>query len=154
MEELTLANLRVNKKAKKKAKRVGRGNASGHGTYSTRGLKGQRARSGGRSGLKRRGLRQLLRNKPKIGGFRSPYPKMVTVNLDQLESNFGAGEIVNAQKLINKYLIKSAKTGVKILGDGKLTKKLEVIADGFSKSAKEAIIKAGGRVQLISPDKK
>lgn len=154
MEELTLHNLKFNKKAKKRRKRVGRGNASGHGTYSTRGLKGQKARSGGRSGLKRRGLRQLLRNKPKIGGFRSPYPKMVTVNLDQLEKNFAAGEIVDAKKLIDKYLIKSARTGLKILGNGKLTKKLVVIADGFSESAKKAIIEAGGRVQLASPDKK
>ncbi|MFA6254919.1 MAG: hypothetical protein WC675_02675 [Patescibacteria group bacterium] len=55
MSELTLHNLKVNKKARKKSKRVGRGNASGHGTYSTRGLKGQKSRSGGKGGLKRRG---------------------------------------------------------------------------------------------------
>jgi len=154
MSELTLHNLKVNKKARKKSKRVGRGNASGHGTYSTRGLKGQKSRSGGKGGLKRRGLKQLLRNKPKIGGFRSLKPKMVIVNLDQLESSFEAGELINAKKLIAKNLIKTAKTGVKILGDGKLTKKFTVSADSFSESAKKAIIEAGGQVQLASQDKK
>ncbi len=153
MSELTLHNLKVNRKARKKPKRVGRGNASGHGTYSTRGLKGQRSRSGGKSGLKRRGLKQLLRNKPKIGGFKSLKPKKVIVNLDQLESSFESGELVNAKKLIAKNLIKTAKTGVKILGDGKLTKKFTVFADSFSESAKKAIIEAGGQIQLANQDK-
>ncbi|MFA6322418.1 MAG: 50S ribosomal protein L15 [Candidatus Buchananbacteria bacterium] len=148
MSELSLHNLKVNKKAQKKAKRVGRGNASGHGTYSTRGLKGQRARSGGRRGLQRFAMALALRNKPKIGGFKSLYAKLDVVNLDQLESNFGNGEIVNVKKMIEKNLIKSAKSGVKILGKGTLTKKLTVSAHAFSETAKEAIIKAGGKVQL------
>jgi large subunit ribosomal protein L15 len=79
---------------------------------------------------------------------------MVIVNLDQLESSFEAGELINAKKLIAKNLIKTAKTGVKILGDGKLTKKFTVSADSFSESAKKAIIEAGGQVQLASQDKK
>jgi len=148
MAELTLHNLKVKKGAKKKPRRVGRGNASGSGTYSGRGLKGQRSRSGGKKGLKRRGLRQLLKNKPKIGGFKSLKPKMVTVNLDQLEKSFESGEIVNNKKLISKNLIKSAKTGVKVLGRGKLTKKLTVVADNFSESAKKAIIDTGGSVKV------
>jgi large subunit ribosomal protein L15 len=150
MSELTLHNLKVKKGAKKRPRRVGRGNASGRGTYSGRGLKGQRSRSGGKSGLKRRGLRQLLRNKPKIGGFKSLKPKMETVNLEQLEKNFEASEIVNAKKLIAKNLIGSVKKGVKILGSGKLNKKLTVIADSFSESAKKAIIKAGGKPEIRS----
>jgi len=154
MSELTLHNLQVNRKAIKKSKRVGRGNASGHGTYSTRGLKGQKSRSGGKGGLKRRGLKQLLRNKPKIGGFKSLKPKMVIVNLDQLEKSFESGELINTKKLIAKNLIKTAKPGVKILGEGKLTKKFTVIADGFSESAKKAIIEAGGQAQLTGQDKK
>lgn len=147
MTELTLHNLTVNKKSKKNPKRVGRGNASGHGTYSTRGLKGQKSRSGGSKGLRRWALVLQLKSKPKIGGFRSLRPKLAAVNISRLESNFAAGEIVNAKKLIEKNLIKSAKTGVKILGDGRLTKKLTVFADSFSKPAKEAIIKAGGQAQ-------
>jgi len=153
MTELNLHNLQINKKSKKKRKRLGRGNASGHGTYSGRGLKGQRARSGGKKGLKRRGLKQLLRNKPKIGGFKSLGPKMAIVNIDQLEKNFGAGEIINANKLIAKNIIKSARSGLKILGNGKLTKKLTVAADSFSESAKKAIMEVGGTAQLVSQDK-
>lgn len=149
MAELTLHNLKINKAAKKKAKRVGRGNASGHGTYSGRGLKGQKSRSGGKSGLKRRGLRQLLRNKPKIGGFKSLRSKLAVVNLDDLEKNFEAGELINDKKLLAKNLIKTNKFGVKILGEGKLTKKLIVIADSFSESAKKGIIEAGGSIKLI-----
>ena len=148
MSELTLHNLKVEKGAKKRPQRVGRGNASGRGTYSGRGLKGQRSRSGGKRGLKRKGLRQLLRNKPKIGGFKSLKPKMETVNLEQLEKSFEVGEVVNAKKLIAKNLISPAKKGVKILGNGKLTKRLTVIADSFSESAKKAIIKAGGKAEI------
>lgn len=149
MAELTLHNLKVDRRAKHKPKRVGRGNASGHGTYSGRGLKGQKSRSGGKGGLKRRGLRQLLRNKPKIGGFKSLKPKMKTVNIDQLDKAFEAGEIVTSKKLLAKNLIKDNKSGVKVLGQGKLTKKLTVVADSFSESAKKAIIEAGGIIKLI-----
>lgn len=148
MSELTLNNLKINKKAKKSPKRVGRGNASGHGTYSTRGLKGQRSRSGGKRGLQRFAMALKLRSKPKIGGFKSLYLKYDIVNLDQLEANFENGEIVNVTKLIAKNLIKSAKNGVKILGKGQLSKKLTVSAHAFSETAKEAIIKAGGKIQL------
>lgn len=150
MAEITLHNLKINKKARKKAKRVGRGNASGSGTYSGRGLKGQRSRSGGKSGLKRRGLKQMLKSKPKIGGFKSLKPKMETVNLDRLEVAFNDGELVNSKKLIAKNLIKTAKNGVKVLGNGKLTKKLTVIVNNFSKSAKKAIIEAGGKAEIKS----
>ena len=151
MAELSLHNLKAKKR--KKAKRFGRGNASGRGSYSGRGIKGQRARSGGRRGLKRRGLMGLLRNKPKLGGFKSLQPKMETVNVEKLEENFEAGEIVNAKKLMAKSLIKDNRRGVKILGEGQLTKKLTVVADDFSESAKGAIIKAGGNVKLVSQDR-
>ncbi len=150
MTEITLDNLKISRGSKRKAKRVGRGNASGHGTYSTRGLKGQRSRSGGRKGLKRFGLNSMVRNKPKIGGFKSLYVKPEVVNLDQLEARFNAGEIVNVKRLIEKNLISSPKNGVKVLGKGKLTKKLTVAANSFSETAKDAIIKAGGKIQLLS----
>src|SRR3989338_1388867 len=150
MVELTLDNLKINFGAKKKRKRVGRGNASGHGTYSGRGLKGQRARSGGKKGLKLRGLKQLLKNKPKIGGFKSQKGKFVIINLDQLEKNFSANEIVNPAKIIAKGLTLEIKNGIKILGQGKLTKKLNVLANAFSESAKKAIMEVGGQAQLVS----
>lgn len=149
MPELSLHNLKINKKARSKPKRRGRGDASGRGTYSGRGLKGQRSRSGGKSGLKRRGLKQLLQSKPKLGGFKSLKPKMAIINLDQLEKSFETGELVNPKKLIAKFLIKRSKSGVKILGNGKLTKKLTVTANSFSEVAKKAIIEAGGTAELI-----
>lgn len=148
--ELALHNLKLAQGSKKKKKRVGRGDASGRGSYSGRGLKGQKARSGGKRGLSRRGLKSLLRNKPKIGGFKSLKPKMVIVNINQLERNFAATEIVNIKNLLAKNLIKTSKAGVKVLGEGRLTKNLTVVVDAFSESAKKAIIEAGGTAILRS----
>jgi len=147
---LGLNNLQVSSGNKKTRRRVGRGNASGHGTYSSRGQKGQRSRSGGRRGLKRRGLKNFLRSKPKLGGFRSLKAKLLPVNLDQLERIFESGEVITPKKLLAKNLLRTVKPGIKILGDGKLTKKFTVVADAFSESAKKAIIEAGGRVELLA----
>ncbi|OGY46626.1 MAG: 50S ribosomal protein L15 [Candidatus Buchananbacteria bacterium RIFCSPHIGHO2_01_FULL_47_11b] len=147
---VSLHNLKPNKGSIKKKKRVGRGNASGHGTYSTRGQKGQRSRAGGSGGLFRRGITQLLRNKPKLGGFTSPYPKLQAVNIGLLERTFESGEVVTAKKLLEKNIIKSVKPGIKILGDGKLTKKLTVQAAAFSKTAEKAIVEAGGTAKIAT----
>jgi large subunit ribosomal protein L15 len=150
MTQLTLHNLKINPGAKKKARRVGRGNASGRGTYSGRGLKGQRSRSGGKKGLKRRGLKYILKSKPKIGGFKSLKPKLAIVNLKQLEKNFSSDQLVNLKILQAKKLIDHQATKVKILGNGKLTKKLKISAQAFSQSAKKAIIAAGGQIQQVN----
>ncbi|MFC1687958.1 50S ribosomal protein L15 [Patescibacteria group bacterium] len=133
--------------SKKKRKRIGRGNASGHGTYATRGLKGQRSRSGGRRGLKRRGLKQFLLQLPKKRGFTSHYPNVQSVNIKDLESTFRSGDRVTPEKLLQAGLITSMKNGVKILGHGTLKKKLFVVADAYSQSAESAIKKTGGRTQ-------
>lgn len=151
---LGLHNLRPAKGARKKRKRVGRGNASGHGTYSGRGMKGQRARSGGKGGLKLKGFKQRIQQTPKLRGFKSYKPKMETVNLRDLELKFKDGDVVNPQKLVEVNLIKDTRSGVKILGDGKLTKKLVVRANAFSKSAERGIVEAGGRIELISEEMK
>lgn len=148
--EINLHSLRPATGATKKKKRIGRGNASGHGSYSTRGQKGQRARSGGAGGLKRKGLVQMLKSKPKIGGFKSLRPKLITVNIKDLDRVFAAGETADAKKMIARNLIKTGRPAIKVLGDGRLTKKLTVIADRFSASAREAIVKAGGEARLIS----
>jgi len=146
---ITLSNLKNFPKSKKRPKRVGRGNSSGHGTYSGRGQKGQRARSGGKKGLKLKGIKPIIKRLPKLGGFKSIQPKMAIVNLENLEKNFSDGDLITPEKLLEKNLIKSLKTGVKILGRGKLSKKLIVQAYAFSKSAENAIKKAGGEVRLI-----
>lgn len=144
---LSLSNLKA--AARKKRKRVGRGDSSRQGTYSGRGQKGQRARSGGRHGLKRRGLKQFLQQIPKQRGFQSFYPGFLVVNLSDLEKKFKEGELVTVARMRHAGLLKDQGRRVKILGQGTLTKKLNVQAHGFSKSAKDAIIKAGGTVVII-----
>lgn len=144
---LKLYNLRPARGAKKNKKRIGRGDSSGHGTYSTRGQKGQRARSGGRGGLKLKGLKSGIQSIPKLGGFKSLRPKLAIVNLDILRENYKNGDIVDASSLWQKGLSDS-KYGVKILGNGTINKKLTIIGLKMSKSAVAAIEKAGGKVIL------
>lgn len=147
---LGLHNLEVNKGAKKRKKsRVGRGNASGHGTYSTRGIKGQRSRSGGKKSLKRFGMKTIRQSTPKYKGMKSlRLPKQI-INLNILNKNFNDGDVVDPEILFKKQLVNSNKLAVKILGKGNLKKKLKVQAHQFSTSAKEAIIKIGGEITVL-----
>ncbi|MFA5069918.1 MAG: 50S ribosomal protein L15 [Patescibacteria group bacterium] len=139
----------VKSQSKRKIKRVGRGDSSGHGTYAGRGLKGQRSRSGGKNGLFKLGLQPTLRGIPKKRGFKSLYPKKAVVNLDELDKNFKEGEKVTFDILLEKKIATYSPMGLKILGSGKLTKKLQVTASAFSKKAKEAIVKAGGEAREV-----
>jgi large subunit ribosomal protein L15 len=134
----------------KKRKRVGRGGKLG-GT-SGKGHKGQKARSGGfiRIGFEG-GQMPLFRRLPKRGfnnhNFRD---EVVIVNLDQLEKAFDANSLVTKDVLLEKGLIKSCKGALlKILGTGKLSKKLTIQADSFSKSAVKAIEDCGGEARVI-----
>lgn len=148
---LNLSNLKPAKGANKRRKKVGRGGK--RGTYSGRGLKGQRSRSGGKSGLKALGLKKTLQRIPKKRGFKSLKPKMEVVNLSNL-NKFNNGEKVNDRVLLKIGLISTVNNGVKVLGNGKIGKKLIITADAFSKSAEKAIIKAGGEVIIKSKDVK
>lgn len=143
---LNLSNLKPAKGSAKKRRRVGRGGK--RGAYSGRGMKGQRARSGGKKGLKALGFKQTLQRIPKSRGFKSLQAKMAIINLFDLEKKFNDGEAVDFKRLINTGLVKTAKNGVKILGNGKLTKKLTVVASAFSASAKKAIEEIGGRIEI------
>ncbi len=118
-------------------KRVGRGGK--RGTYSGRGLKGQRARSGGRRGLKRLGLKPLMTQTHKLRGFKSPHPKPETVNLKDLQKHFKDGDVVTPGILLKKGLIKTTSKGVKILGVGKLTHKITAKGCSLSKTASEHV---------------
>ena len=137
----------------KKRKRVGRGGKLG-GT-STRGSKGQKARSGGAPARGYEGGQMpLARRMPKRGFNNTQFAKDVEiVSLDSLNEHFNDGDQVTLEVLHSKSIIKNIKrrpaVQVKILGDGKLTKKLIIIADAFSKSAVEAIKNAGGEARLI-----
>lgn len=121
---LSLNTIKQAKGSSKKKKRVGRGNASGHGTYSTRGLKGQKSRSGV-SNLKRLGMKKQLLKIPKVRGFKSAQPKNQVVSVKSINSNFKDNEIVNPTFLFEKKLISSATSPVKILGKEKLTVKVK-----------------------------
>lgn len=112
---LSLNIIKKSKGGSQKKKRVGRGNSSGHGTYSTRGLKGQKSRSGA-SGLKRLGMKKQLLQIPKARGFKSLAPKNQVISVATINQNYKENEVVNPTTLVEKGLIKSAELPVKILG--------------------------------------
>lgn len=149
---MRLHNLTYNPGAKKKPKRVGRGPGSGHGKTSCRGHKGQKARSGGGVPAWFEGGQTPLHRRVPKRGFKNPNAKLYTeVNVGTLEAYFDAGEVVTPDVLLERRVIsKIEKSGVKVLGDGELTKPLTVIAHAFSKSAKEKIERAGGKAEVIS----
>lgn len=151
---LSLHNLEKSKDNRRPKKRVGRGNSSGVGTYSSRGLKGQKARSGGKSGIAGRAIKGYLLRIPKVRGFKSIHKSMVAINLGDLEKSFKAGQTVNDRAMLKAGLIQSLDSGVKILSSGKLTKNLVIEANAFSKSAKEKIEAAGGKAILVKKAKK
>lgn len=142
---LTLENLKPNKGSRKEKKRVGRGLGS-TGSYSGRGVKGQRARSGGRAGLKLKGLRPLMLSTPKSRGFSRAIARPKVVNVEDLAKNFANGTKVNPRLLVKKGLISDASSGVKILGNGEIGVSLKIEECKVSKIAKEKIEKAGGTV--------
>ncbi len=139
---MQIHELKIGKR--KNRKRVGR--SGKRGTYSGRGMKGQKSRSGvSIDPLFEGGRSSLMERLKKMPGFKSPHPKKININLNDLEKNFKNGDVVNMDSLVKIGLIDKikAKQGVKILGDGKLTKKLSIDKKILmSKSAKEAIEKA------------
>lgn len=143
---LELHTIKSSVGAKKKRKRVGRGNASGHGTYSTRGLKGQKSRSGV-SNLKRLGMKMTLMRTPKKRGFKSIKRKDQVVNIIDINNNFKNGDLINPKSLMDKALIDNTKVEVKILGKGELKlNKLQLENVKMSKSVVDQVKKNGGMV--------
>ena len=132
-----------------KAYRKGRGNGSGNGKTGGRGQKGQWSRSGGgvRVGFEG-GQMPLARRIPKRG-FNNIFAKpLEAVNVSVLEK-FEDGAVVDAKALLEKGILSKCEYGVKILGNGSITKKLTVQASAFSASAKEKIEAAGGKAEVI-----
>ena len=130
-------------------KRLGRGIGSGLGKTSGKGHKGAKARSGGgkRPGFEG-GQMTLIRRLPKRGFTNKWRTEYVAINVDRLEI-FEDGMTVTPVELIQYGIIKNVQDGVKILGNGELTKKLTVQATKFSASAKEKIEAAGGKAEVI-----
>ena len=144
---LSLHTIKPARGSVRKKKRIGRGNASGHGSYSTRGQKGQRSRSGGRNKLKRLGFKQILAATPKHRGFKSAKPKNQVVNLKDLNDNFSAGAKINPASLLKAGLVQNVQKKIKILGQGELTlKNLEFEGVKLSDSVKAQIEKTGGKM--------
>ena len=135
--------------ARKSRNRVGRGPGSGNGKTSGRGQKGQKARSGGgvRLGFEG-GQTPLARRLPKRGFTNFNRKEYAVENVETL-NRFEDGTTVNMALLIEEKIVKKELCGLKVLGNGELTKKLTVQAVKFSKSAKEAIEKAGGTAEEI-----
>ena len=129
-------------------KRKGRGAGTGNGKTAGRGHKGQKARSGGgvRIGFEG-GQMPLARRVPKRG-FNNIFAKpLEIINLSALNA-FNDGDTVTAQVLLDKGILSKCPNGYKVLGNGKITKKLTVEASAFSKSAQEAIEAAGGKAEV------
>ena len=135
---------------KRSRKRIGRGIGSGKGKTCGRGHKGQGSRSGGTTMLLREGGQMpIYRRIPKRGfnnaNFASKYE---IINVSQLE-RFEEGSTINIEQFLQAGLIDSEQSKVKILGDGQLTKKLDISAHKFSKSAEQKIVAVGGKVKVI-----
>ena len=129
--------------------RKGRGSGSGNGKTAGRGQKGQKARSGGHSAPGFEGGQMpLYRRLPKRGFHNRNTKEIIAIDLDYLE-RFDNGAEVSVDSLKESGIVKNPRDGVKILGSGKLTKKLTVKANAFSASAKEKIEALGGKAEVI-----
>lgn len=130
-------------------KRLGRGAGSGTGKTAGRGLNGQKSRPGGGKGAGfEGGQTPLARRLPKLPGFRNPNRvAYIAVNVDRLDAMFNAGDVVDADSLFEKGIIKHTDEPVKVLGNGEITKALTIKVDKISASAKSKVEAAGGKVE-------
>jgi large subunit ribosomal protein L15 len=146
---MELGKLKPKKGARHAKKRVGRGPGSGHGKTAGRGEKGQKSRSGFHRMLGFEGGQMPLHRRLPKRGFTNIFKKVVAVvNVSDLE-RFDNGATIDESALRQAGLVKGQKDGIKILGNGKLTKKLTVHAAKFSQSARRQIEAAGGSCQEI-----
>jgi large subunit ribosomal protein L15 len=145
---MKLHELKPARGAKHRRKRVGRGNASGTGKTSGRGMKGQKAR-GSIPPWFEGGQMPLQRRVPKWGGF-TPRSRVeyAVVNVGRLDDAFETGEAVSPETLVAKQLVRKGSP-VKVLASGELTKALNIKAHKFSKQAKDKIEAAGGSAEVV-----
>lgn len=147
---MELYNLSPAAGSTKEAFRKGRGHGSGNGKTGGRGHKGQKARSGGKVRIGFEGGQMpLARRLPKVGFNNIFATQYAIVNVADLEAAFNAGDVVDTEALKAKGLVKKTLDGVKVLGNGELTKALTVKAAAYSASAKEKIEKAGGKAEVM-----
>lgn len=146
---MKLHELRAAEGSTKAPKRKGRGTATGQGKTAGRGMNGQNSRSGGgvRLGFEG-GQMPLYRRLPKRGFTNIWGTEYTVINVDDL-NRFEAGTVVTPELLKEAGIVKKAKDGIKVLGNGKLEKSVEVKAHKFSKTAIEKIEAAGGKAEVI-----
>lgn len=146
---MNLHELKYNEGARKTTKRLGRGQGSGQGKTAGKGHKGQNARSGGGVAIGfEGGQTPIYKRIPKRGFTNFTRVEYAIVNLDTLNL-FEDGATVDPITLVETGLVKKVKDGIKVLGNGTLTKKLTVKCNKISASAKEAIEKVGGSVEVL-----
>ena len=147
---MKLHDLKPTEGSRKRRKRIGRGDSSGYGKTAGRGEKGQKSRTGSVSRpFFEGGQIPLFRRLPKRG-FKNPDRIVYAlVNLNVLEENFNAGDVVDVETLHAKKLLGKGETIVKVLANGELTKALTVKAEKFSAAAAAKIEAAGGKVEII-----
>ncbi len=147
---MQLHELKPAEGSKRDVKRIGRGPASGQGKTAGKGHKGQKARSGYSQRFGFEGGQMPLQRRIPKRGFNNIFAKeIVTVNVSDLEKKFNDGDVVDAAALIAAGLIKKEKDGVKVLGNGDLSKKLTVKVNAFSEGAKSKIEALGGTCEVI-----
>ncbi len=145
---MKLHELKASKGANTPATRKGRGHGSGNGKTAGFGHKGQKARSGVKKAGFEGGQMPLARRLPKRGFNNIFATEYATIKVSDLEM-FEAGSVVDVQALLDKGIIKKSLDGVKVLGNGELTKALTVKLTAYTASAKEKIEKAGGKAEVI-----
>jgi large subunit ribosomal protein L15 len=146
---MNLGSLKPPDGSRKKRKRVGRGDGSGHGGTSCKGHKGQNARSGGgvRPGFEG-GQMPLSRRLPKRG-FRNPFRKeIVIINIEQL-NKFSKGSVIDKEVLVRAGLVKGKVDGIKVLGKGNIEYPISLKIDMISRGAREKIEAAGGSITVV-----
>ena len=147
---MTLNNLLKGTGKQKRRKRVGRGRGTGHGKTCCRGHNGYYSRSGsGGRGLNEGGQMPLFRRIPKRGFNNKWRTEYSTISVSQL-NRFQDGEVITPERLFEEKIIKKQDRGIKILGSGRLERKLTVSAHKFSTSAAEKIRAAGGTVKELA----
>lgn len=147
---MMLHELRPAEGSSKAAKRKGRGHGSGNGKTAGYGHKGQKARSGAKKAGFEGGQLPLQRRLPKVGFTNYPFRKIfATIKVSDLEARFEAGAVVDETAVIAAGLVKKTNDGIKVLGNGEITKPMTVQLTAFSASAKEKIEKAGGKAEEV-----
>lgn len=137
--------------SKKNRKRVGRGDSSGSGSYSGKGMKGQKSRSGGgvRPGFEG-GQLPLIKKLSALRGFNNIFRReFIPINLNTISKLYEKDNEISPETLVEKNVLKDTKSPIKILGDGEINFSVKVTAHKFSRSAKDKIIAAGGTVQEL-----